>query len=347
MPPFSQGSLLASAYDEGLTFARLFWYFFFFVLTPLSGLCGMVVSGYNTLQRLAQLVREARSNILVSLKKRQQLANQLIDIVQGYAGHERLMHLKVSQDAAEASLAAAYQQTNLALAQVGALAEKFPELKADGTFRQLMADLQVIEGDLQGKRERYNACCREFNSRRNSIPTVLYATRFGFSEAPYLDFDAAAELDQVKDFASDNGEAIQKMLNGVSQGALTRSREIGARLGQTGGNLLEKGRQFVNERAAGFAENPRPGQENPDRHFWYLDQGNVRRGPVRQDNLADLLAANALGADSLVCAEGEEQWMRCADAIPKPLSEAPVNSSAPSMTPAGPVSEVPGPATSV
>lgn len=269
----------------------------------------VAVQSYNVLQRLAQLVKEARSNIYVSLKKRHELANKLIDIAQGYAGHEKLVHLKLSQDAAEAGIAAAYQQANFTLAQVGALAEKLPELKADGTYRQLMADLQTIEADLQKKRERYNATCRDFNTKRNSIPTVFFAPSFGFSEAPFLDFDAGSDLDKIKDFASDDGAMLQRLLSNAGEGTIARTRGLSRQLTAVSGQLLRQGLQLATERAA----------------YRYIDIHNVSGGPAQLEELARLHGEGTLQSDSLICMVGTDTWITYATLVKK-VSDASTSS---------------------
>src|SRR5690606_15384360 len=116
----------------------------------------IVVSRCNALQTLAQGVREAHANVMASMKKRIDLTNKLIDIAKGYADHEKLTHVSVASDGDNISVGGAGTATAGAINQVMKLATQYPDLKANTTFQQLMAQLDQIEADLQVKREAYN-----------------------------------------------------------------------------------------------------------------------------------------------------------------------------------------------
>jgi LemA protein len=116
-----------------------------------------MIKKYNILQRLSQKVSEAHSNILVSMKKRMALANKLIGIASGYGDHEKLAHINISQNTTNKP---GIQQGAMTLNRLMALAQNFPELRANETYQKLMQQLQEIETDLQTKRENYNGVVR-------------------------------------------------------------------------------------------------------------------------------------------------------------------------------------------
>lgn len=145
-----------------------------------------MVATYNRLQLTSNRVREANSNILIMVQKKADLANQLINITGAYAHHEQLIHIAVAENMNVAAAMAVYQNINQTIQRVWAMAANFPDLQANQTFQQLMAQLQKIEDELQDKRERYNSVVREYNTTRNEFPLVLFAGMLNFREAPYF-----------------------------------------------------------------------------------------------------------------------------------------------------------------
>ena len=137
---------------------------------------------YNRLVRLRALVREGFSGITVQLRRRADLIPNLVETVKGYATHERETLDKITQARAAATAAgdvaatakADAQMTSL-LGRVVAIAEAYPELKADANFRELQEELSSIEGELAGSRRYYNATVRDLNTRVQSFPDVLFA----------------------------------------------------------------------------------------------------------------------------------------------------------------------------
>jgi LemA protein len=147
---------------------------------------------YNGLVRLRALVREGFSGITVQLRRRADLIPNLVETVQGYATHEREVFEEVSRARAatvnagsvEATAQADAQMTGL-LGRLFAVAEAYPELKANQNFLQLQDQLANIEGELQGARRYYNATVRDLNSTIQSFPPVLIARPMGFTEEPF------------------------------------------------------------------------------------------------------------------------------------------------------------------
>lgn len=159
------------------------------------------VAIYNRLVRLRALVKEGFSGITVQLRRRADLVPNLVNTVQGYAAHEKAVFEEVTAhraDAANASGVAATAEADAAftgmLGRLLAVAEAYPELKADANFRQLQSELSEIEEQLQGARRYYNATVRDLNTSIQSFPDVLFARPLGFSEAEfYTDTDASIQ----------------------------------------------------------------------------------------------------------------------------------------------------------
>jgi LemA protein len=154
---------------------------------------------YNRLVRLRALVKEGFSGITVQLRRRADLIPNLVEAVKGYATHEREVFEEVTKARAATvnagSVAATAQadatMTGL-LGKLFAVAEAYPELKANTNFLQLQDQLANIEGELQSSRRYYNATVRDLNSTIQSFPAVAIARPMGFSEEPFYQDDDPA-----------------------------------------------------------------------------------------------------------------------------------------------------------
>ncbi|ATE64791.1 LemA family protein [Rhizorhabdus dicambivorans] len=158
-----------------------------------------LIAIYNRLVRLRALVREGWSGITVQLRRRADLIPNLVSTVEGYAAHERGLLEAVTQARGAASAAKGVDATAQADAQMSgmigrlfAVAEGYPELKADANFRQLQDELSGIEGELAGARRYYNATVRDLNSSIQSFPNILVAGPMGFREEESYADDVAA-----------------------------------------------------------------------------------------------------------------------------------------------------------
>jgi LemA protein len=168
---------------------------------------------YNRLVRQRALVKEGFSGITVQLRRRADLVPNLVSTVQGYAAHEKGVLTEVTAhraDATSASGVAATAQADNAfsgmLGRLMAVAEAYPDLKADDNFRQLQSELAEIEEQLQGARRYYNATVRDLNSSIQSFPNVLFARPLGFSEAEfYADDDASIQQAPKVSFGAAQG----------------------------------------------------------------------------------------------------------------------------------------------
>ena len=150
------------------------------------------VSVYNRLVRLRALVKEGFSGITVQLRRRADLIPNLVETVQGYATHERDVLDQVTAHRADATKAASVEGTARAdatmtalLGRLIAVAEAYPDLKANQNFLELQDQLETIETELQSARRYYNATVRDLNTTIQSVPDVLIARPAGFTEEPF------------------------------------------------------------------------------------------------------------------------------------------------------------------
>ncbi len=158
-----------------------------------------LIGGYNRLVTLRQRIRNAWSQIDVQLKRRYDLIPNLVNTVKGYATHERETFEKVTQArnmAISASdvneQAGAENMLSGALKSLFAVAESYPELKADANFRQLQEELTNTEGKIAFARQFYNDTVMKYNTAIQRFPTVLIAGMFGFHKEAYFNLDEDA-----------------------------------------------------------------------------------------------------------------------------------------------------------
>ncbi|MFB9950398.1 LemA family protein [Rhizobium puerariae] len=159
---------------------------------------------YNGLVRSRQMAEEAWSGIDVQLKRRADLIPNLIETVKGYAAHEKgtfeeVVKLRNQAQAVPAGDVAARAEAEgllgQALGKLFALAEAYPDLKANQNFSELQASLETIESEIQMARRYYNGAARDLNVKIESFPSNLVAGQFGFSKRDY--FEIANEADRA------------------------------------------------------------------------------------------------------------------------------------------------------
>ncbi|GGE92475.1 LemA family protein [Stappia taiwanensis] len=161
-----------------------------------------LITLYNGLVRKRQMVREGWSGIDVQLKRRADLIPNLVETVKGYAAHERAALDEVTEMRARAAdlprddvagRAQAEGMLSQALGRLFAVAEAYPDLKANDGFRDLHASLDKVEEALQMARRYYNGAVRALNVMVESFPSNLVASRFGFSHEDYFEIEDARE----------------------------------------------------------------------------------------------------------------------------------------------------------
>ncbi|MCF3642891.1 LemA family protein [Rhizobium sp. TRM95111] len=164
---------------------------------------------YNGLVKARQMKEEAWSGIDVQLKRRADLIPNLIETVKGYAAHEKdtlekVVELRNRAQAVPAGdvagRAAAEGMLGQALGRLFALAEAYPDLKANQNFGELREALETVEGEIQMARRYYNGAARDLNVKVESVPSNVVAGLFKFEKAPFFEIDNPADraVPQVK-----------------------------------------------------------------------------------------------------------------------------------------------------
>ena len=176
--------------------------YFLIPLAVIAVIALIVVLIYNSLVMARQVKEEAWSGIDVQLKRRADLIPNLIETVKGYAAHEsgtfeKVVELRNRAQGVPAGdvegRAAAEGMLSQALGKVFALAEAYPDLKANQNFVELQNSLDGLESEIQMARRYYNGAARDLNVKVESFPSNLVAGQFGFQKAQFFEITEAAD----------------------------------------------------------------------------------------------------------------------------------------------------------
>jgi LemA protein len=172
------------------------------ILAVVVAIALYAVTIYNGLVRNRQMVEEGWSGIDVQLKRRTDLIPNLMETVKGYMGHERETLEAVVQARAAATSASssgpearakAEGELSTALGRLLAVAEAYPDLKANTTFLEFQSALQTVEDEIQMARRYYNGAVRNLNVMVESVPSNFIAGPFGFQKAQYFELENEAD----------------------------------------------------------------------------------------------------------------------------------------------------------
>ena len=169
------------------------------IVVVIIAIIGFIAGIYNSLVTLDERVNEAWSDITVQLKYRADLIPNVVETVKGYAKHEK----ETSQMVTEARTAAmgaktvkqaaeAEKEMQTALGRIFAIAEAYPELKANENFVKLQEQLQDVEDKIQAARRFYNAGAKDLNTKIKTFPTNIINNFFGhFKKRDYFEVEEA------------------------------------------------------------------------------------------------------------------------------------------------------------
>lgn len=183
------------------------WLLFVVLLLSLS-LSGC---GYNTLQSTDEQIKASWSEVLNQYQRRADLVPNLVNVVKGYAAHEKEVLTQVTEararvgsiqaspelindEQAFARFQQAQAQMTSALSRLLLVSENYPQLKADGVFRDLQAQLEGTENRITVARNRYIKAVQEYNVTVRSFPSNLTAMLFGFKTKPNFSVENEKEI---------------------------------------------------------------------------------------------------------------------------------------------------------
>ena len=178
------------------------------VLIVIAALLGViimfVIGSYNGLVTLRNRVEEAWSDITIQLKYRADLIPNLVNTVKGYAKHENETFAMVTEARAGImsaktveETAAAEGQMQMALKSLFAVAESYPELKANENFLQLQTQLEDTEHKIQAARRFYNAGTKDYNIQIAVFPANIIAGMFKFEKREFFEVEDRAKIEEA------------------------------------------------------------------------------------------------------------------------------------------------------
>ncbi len=177
-------------------------------MAVIIGLGGWLVAMYNGLIKLKNRVKEAWSDIDVQLKRRYDLIPNLVETVKGYAKHESETLENVIKARNEAmatqkggdakAQAEAENMLSSTLKSIFALAENYPDLKANQNFLELQRELTDTEDKIQAARRFYNGNVRDFNTKVETFPTNIFAGMLNFKKFEFFEIGDEKERENVK-----------------------------------------------------------------------------------------------------------------------------------------------------
>lgn len=160
-----------------------------------------LVTVFNQLAKQRILTQEGFSGIGANLQQRNDLIPNLVETVKGYAGHENQTLTEVTKWRNQSVAATTVEEQNQAsgglkqsLVNLLAITENYPELKADGHFRELMTQLAAIEDKINDSRRYYNGTVREYNQSVAVFPKNMIASVFGYKPAVFFAEDVEARV---------------------------------------------------------------------------------------------------------------------------------------------------------
>lgn len=163
---------------------------------------GYFVTIYNGLIKLKNNIKKAWANIDVLLKQRSDELPKLVDTVKGYMKHEKELLENVTKARTNflnatsvAETAAADNMISGALKSLFAVAENYPDLKANENFMQLQSRISGIENEIADRREFYNDSVNQYNIRIQSIPDVIVARMLGYTDEEMFEVSDADKVD--------------------------------------------------------------------------------------------------------------------------------------------------------
>ena len=170
----------------------------YLLLALIAAIGIFIIAAYNRLVKARQMSNNGWSDIDVQLKRRADLIPNLVTTVQGYAGHEKTLFKDIAQRRAAALSAgdnpaargAAEGALGRGTGKLIALAEDYPDLKANENFLGLQEELSETEDKIEYARRFYNGAVREQNTMIESFPLNIIAGAFGFTQREYFEIDA-------------------------------------------------------------------------------------------------------------------------------------------------------------
>jgi LemA protein len=265
---------------------------------------------FNKLRKLRETVRRRRANVGAALQKKAQILSKVQEAVKGHQGFEQFTRLKISQDSAQASLAAAFAQTNSAMTAFMTAAHDSPQFQSTGLYQELMADNRKVNEDIETRQLQLTEAIDDYNTRRGGIPCVLFAGFLGFRREEYPKFDTQGTetvVGVVEAIESHDEDRMEQLLQSAGTSLLGATRVLAIQASSAGkaiANQAGQASKLIAERVAEKAKEKTAGAS-----YFYMLPGGTPKGPASKDDLRVLLAQGMIQQDAMVAEVGSQDWL--------------------------------------
>jgi LemA protein len=270
---------------------------------------GISLFYFNRLRKLRETVRRRRANVGAALQKKAQILSKVQEAVKGHQGFEQFTRLKISQDSAQASLAAAFAQTNSAMTALLTAAEHSPQFQTSALYQELMADNRKVNEDIESRQLQLTESIDDYNTQRGGIPCILFAGFLGFKREEYPAFDTqGAELavGSVGAIESHDDDRMEQLLQSAGTSILGATKVLAGQAGQAGKVLANQANQASKLIADRVAEKVKEKHSGPK--YFYMMPGGVPKGPASRDDIRVLLTQGMIQEDALLAEVGTQDW---------------------------------------
>jgi LemA protein len=270
---------------------------------------GISLFYFNKLRQLRETVKRRRANVGAALQKKAQVLSKVQEAVKGHQGFEQFTRLKISQDSAQASLAAAFAQTNSAMTAFMTAAHDSPQFQSTGLYQELMADNRRVNEDIESRQLDLTESIDAYNTRRGGIPCILFAGFLGFKREEYPSFDtqgAETLVGSVGAIESNDDERMEQLLHSAGSSILGATKVLASQAGQAGKVLANQAGQASKLLADRVAEKVKEKGAGPK--YFYMIPGGVPKGPASKDDIRVLLDQGMLQQDAMLAEVGTQDW---------------------------------------
>lgn len=170
-----------------------------------------IIKFYNNFQMVRQGIRSSLKNIDTVLDQRVNLITKANTIAQNYGVHEKLTNIALSNNTADT-----FAKSEQAVANLNAIGQAYPDLKADRGYIELMTQLKDVEYHLQKKREQYNNLVGNYNGKILQFPAVVFASLLGFHEVAFLELNTGNVTVDIKSQEVNENEMLNNVVGGVA-----------------------------------------------------------------------------------------------------------------------------------
>jgi LemA protein len=270
---------------------------------------GISLFFFNKLRKLRETVRRRRAIVGAALPKKAQILSKVQEAVKGHQGFEQFTRLKISQDSAQASLAAAFAQTNSAMTAFMTAAHDSPQFQSSALYHELMADNRKVNEDIETRQLQLTEAIDDYNTQRGGIPCVLFAGFLGFRREEYPNFDTQGTetaVGVVGAIESHDEDRMEQLLQSAGTSLLGATRVLASQASTAGKAIANQAGQASKLIADRVAEKAREKGVVPS--YFYMLPWGTPKGPASKDDLRVLLSQGMIQQDAIVAEVGSQDW---------------------------------------